>query len=57
MAKKGASSSASRSKTPFEQGAGHGTSPSGSRAGAHQTRAQNWTQANPQPEVVNGSQP
>ncbi|MCD9639948.1 hypothetical protein HAX54_024943, partial [Datura stramonium] len=35
----------------------HSTTPGGSRAGAHQTRAQTRAQANPQPEVVNGSQP
>ncbi|MCE0480822.1 hypothetical protein HAX54_037968 [Datura stramonium] len=57
MAKKHASSSASRSKAPVGWGAGHGTTPGGSRAGAHQTKAQTREQANPQPEVLNESQP
>ncbi|MCE3050054.1 hypothetical protein HAX54_046383 [Datura stramonium] len=56
MAKKCSSSSASRSKAPVGRGAGHGTTPGGSRAGAHQIRAQTRAHANPQPEVVNGSQ-
>ncbi|MCD7450008.1 hypothetical protein HAX54_002885 [Datura stramonium] len=57
MAMKRVSSSSSRLKALVGQGAGHGTTPSGSRAGAHQTRAQTRAQANPQPEVVNGSPP
>ncbi|MCE5165757.1 hypothetical protein HAX54_012089, partial [Datura stramonium] len=57
MAKKRPSSSASRSKAPFVQGEGHGTTPGGSRDGAHQTRAQTREQANLQLEVVNVSQP
>ncbi|MCE3215931.1 hypothetical protein HAX54_004126, partial [Datura stramonium] len=54
MAKKRTSSYASRSKAPAGWGAGHGTTPSGNRAGAHQTRAQTSAQVNPQPEIVNG---
>ncbi|MCE2055200.1 hypothetical protein HAX54_042171 [Datura stramonium] len=57
MAKKCASSSASRSKAPIGRGVGHGTNPGGSRSGAHQTRAQTRGLANPQPEVGNGSHP
>ncbi|MCE3215717.1 hypothetical protein HAX54_003272 [Datura stramonium] len=57
MDKKRASSSASRSKTPVGRGARHGTTPSGSRVGAHQTRAQTRAQDNPQPEILNEGQP
>ncbi|MCE3051063.1 hypothetical protein HAX54_048842 [Datura stramonium] len=57
MAKKYVSTSASRSKELVGWGAGHGTTPSGSRAGAHKTRVQTKAQANPQPEILNGSQP
>ncbi|MCD9645890.1 hypothetical protein HAX54_035209, partial [Datura stramonium] len=37
---------------PVERGAGHGTTPGGSRVRAHQTRAQTRPQANPQPEII-----
>ncbi|MCE5166305.1 hypothetical protein HAX54_017218 [Datura stramonium] len=57
MAKKRTSSFASRSKAPVGWGVGHGTTAGGSRAGAHQTRAQTRAHENPQPEVVNGSHP
>ncbi|MCD7465760.1 hypothetical protein HAX54_001862 [Datura stramonium] len=57
MAKKHASLSASRSKAPVGRSAGRGTTCGGSQAGPHQTRAQTRTQADPQPEVVNGGQP
>ncbi|MCE5166347.1 hypothetical protein HAX54_017860 [Datura stramonium] len=57
MAKKHASSSASRSKAAVGRVARHGTTPGGSRAGGHQTRAQTRAQTNPQPEIVNGGQP
>ncbi|MCE0480489.1 hypothetical protein HAX54_037380 [Datura stramonium] len=47
----------SRSKAPVEWGERHDSNPGGSRYGAHQTRTQTRAQGNPQPEVVNGSQP
>ncbi|MCD7472226.1 hypothetical protein HAX54_013247, partial [Datura stramonium] len=56
-AKKHTFSSASRSKELVGWGAGHGTTPGGSRAGAHQTRAQTRAHANPQLEIVNGRKP
>ncbi|MCE5167673.1 hypothetical protein HAX54_015851 [Datura stramonium] len=57
MAKKRASSSASRSKAPVGWGAGNGTTLGGSRVGAHQIRDQTRARANPQLEIVNGGQP
>ncbi|MCD7470703.1 hypothetical protein HAX54_010728 [Datura stramonium] len=42
---------------PVGRGAGHDTTPGGSRVGTYQTRAQTRAQTNPQPEVVNGGQP
>ncbi|MCD7456348.1 hypothetical protein HAX54_031390, partial [Datura stramonium] len=57
IAKKCASPSASQSKAPVGRGAGRGTTLSGSRAGAHQTRAKTSEHCNPQPEIVNGRQP
>ncbi|MCE0482158.1 hypothetical protein HAX54_040605 [Datura stramonium] len=56
MGKKRASSSASRLKAPIRLGSGYGSTPGGSRARVHQTKAQTRAHANPQPEVVNGSQ-
>ncbi|MCD7473487.1 hypothetical protein HAX54_015388 [Datura stramonium] len=57
MGKKHASSCSIRSKEPVGRGTGYGTTPGDSRAGTYQKRDQNRKQANPQPEVVNGSQP
>ncbi|MCE0481231.1 hypothetical protein HAX54_038808, partial [Datura stramonium] len=57
MAKKCASSYSSQSKAPAGWDAEHGTTPGGSRVGAHQTWAQTRAQANPQTEIVNGGQP
>ncbi|MCD7470762.1 hypothetical protein HAX54_010872 [Datura stramonium] len=57
MAKKRGSSSSNGSMAPVVRGAGQGTTPDGSRVGAHQTRAQTRVQAIAPLEIVNGGQP